>query len=386
MISSRKRNLEETKTEEQKKRRQDTDAVIQQQKLHGLKNQGATCYLNSVLQVLLMTPEIHDRLDPESQKIDQGLRNIFERLKKRTCGTKKITKTLEIHNVSQQRDAADCLDLILSKVSPPVSELFEGQLMYTTQCSEGHVINEETNPFWTLPLSLRDNPDETYSVEEGFEKVFQIVSYSGDSMVYCQECEKKTGATSGCEMVKFPRILILLLKRFDFDYNTMSDFKSDCCVAVPSELKTKDKKYKVYGIVNHMGSLRGGHYTATVLSKEDHTWYECDDSHVTQSEEQLFAKTRAYNSRTAYLLMYRALEREPEEVKEQQGSRRRVGKKDEPEERIMDEYIKKSAGKIHKDAPQPGKSSDIKRNCILIALVIVGFAFIVILYKSQVSA
>lgn len=63
-----------------------------------------------------------------------------------------------------------------------------------------------------------------------------------------------------------------------------------------------------------------------------------------------------------------------------------MGKKDEPEERIMDEYIKKSAGKIHKDAPQPGKSSDIKRNCILIALVIVGFAFIVILYKSQVSA
>lgn len=38
------------------------------------------------------------RLDPESQKIDQELRNIFERLKKGTCGTEKITKTLEIHN------------------------------------------------------------------------------------------------------------------------------------------------------------------------------------------------------------------------------------------------------------------------------------------------
>lgn len=32
--------------------------------------------------------------------------------------------------------------------------------------------------------------------EEGFEKVFQTVSYSGDNMVYCQECEKKTEATS----------------------------------------------------------------------------------------------------------------------------------------------------------------------------------------------
>ena len=28
-----------------------------------------------------------------------------------------------------------------------------------------------------------------------------------------------------------------------------------------------------------MGSIRGGHYTATVLS-EDNTWYEFDDAHV----------------------------------------------------------------------------------------------------------
>lgn len=29
-----------------------------------------------------------------------------------------------------------------------------------------------------------------------------------------------------------------------------------------------------------MGSLRGGHYTATVRSNEDKTWYELDDSVV----------------------------------------------------------------------------------------------------------
>ena len=43
-------------------------------------------------------------------------------------------------------------------------------------------------------------------------------------------------------MVKAPQILILLLKRFDFDYSTRSHVKSDCCVEVPCELQLKARK------------------------------------------------------------------------------------------------------------------------------------------------
>lgn len=35
---------------------------------YGLQNQGSTCYLNSVLQVLYMTPEIHNRLDTAARQ------------------------------------------------------------------------------------------------------------------------------------------------------------------------------------------------------------------------------------------------------------------------------------------------------------------------------
>ncbi|XP_065806638.1 ubiquitin carboxyl-terminal hydrolase 50-like [Labrus bergylta] len=63
--------------------------------------------------------------------------------------------------------------------------------------------------------------------------------------------------------------------------------------------------YKLCGIVNHMGSLKGGHYTATILSKEDNTWCEFNDSHVRKLEEQPFADSQTYNSSTAYLLVYR---------------------------------------------------------------------------------
>ena len=45
-----------------------------------------------------------------------------------------------------------------------VLQVFRGRLTDTTTCSEGHSINEETNPFWTLPLSLRDARDTAYRV------------------------------------------------------------------------------------------------------------------------------------------------------------------------------------------------------------------------------
>ncbi|XP_063751827.1 putative ubiquitin carboxyl-terminal hydrolase 50 isoform X2 [Eleginops maclovinus] len=293
MSSSRKRSHEEDKPLAKKPKVSH----------YGLYNQGATCYLNSVLQVLSMAPELHDRLDSKSRTTDKDLRQVFETMKVGTCGTENITQSLGIENVYQQRDAAECLELILSKVSPQASKVFEGQLTYVTKCSKGHIINEETNPFWTLPLSLNDSYDATYSVKRGFEMVFQTKSYSGDNMVYCNECERQAEATSGCDMETFPQNLILLLKRFEFDFSTMSYFKSDCCVDVPYALQKKDKTYTLYGMVNHYGSLRGGHYTATILSDEDKTWYEFNDAHVDKVEEQPSAQTKTSSS--AYLLVYR---------------------------------------------------------------------------------
>lgn len=302
MMRPTKRSLEKGTGAENKRLKVNP---VPQKLPHGLINQGATCYLNSVLQVLFMTKTLHDRLDPKSKITDRKLQQIFEDLKKTTCGTENITDCLQITDVYEQRDASGCLEDILSKISRRASEIFQGELTYTITCFQGHVIILETNPFWTLPLSLKDTHSSHYSVEWGFERIFQTKTYSGNNMVFCNDCKKKREASRRCKMEKFPQILILLLRRFDFDYVTMSDVKSNCSVNIPSTLQTEEKKYELYGIVDHMGSLRGGHYTATVLSTEDNVWYEFDDCHVQKAEEQLFEKVKTYSSSTAYLLMYR---------------------------------------------------------------------------------
>lgn len=51
----------------------------------------------------------------------------------------------------------------------------------------------------------------------------------------------------------------------------------------------QDCDYELYAVVDHVGSLRGGHYTSRIKSYQNHNWYVFDDSYVTQVRDtQLF--------------------------------------------------------------------------------------------------
>lgn len=68
-----------------------------------------------------------------------------------------------------------------------------------------------------------------------------------------------------------------------------------------SNSSLQNKKYKLYGMVNHVGSLRGGHYTATILSNEDKTWYEFSDTRVNKVIIHLIHVARVQNLRKCYV-------------------------------------------------------------------------------------
>ena len=53
----------------------------------------------------------------------------------------------------------------------------------------------------------------------------------------------------------------------------------------PSSSNLTDKnistRYRLYGVVNHLGHhASGGHFTTDILDAKDERWLRCDDSHV----------------------------------------------------------------------------------------------------------
>ena len=86
-------------------------------------------------------------------------------------------------------------------------------------------------------------------------------------------------------------MLIFVLKRFEFNYETMKRVKINDYYEFPLELdmtkyiseKKNDvnlNKYKLKSVVVHMGHSEGGHYYAFIKNKNDN-WYEYNDTNHT---------------------------------------------------------------------------------------------------------
>ncbi|XP_013763370.1 uncharacterized protein LOC102201228 [Pundamilia nyererei] len=281
-----------------------TDINSHAKKPNGLVNQGATCYLNSVLQVLFMTKDFKEAVTRDSKYIDPLLKHLFETLKKKTATTSRITKKLKIQ-VYEQRDAAEYFEKILNETSRKASQIFQGELTHKNTCSECKTDTNTSDPFWSLPLALESDNNE-YNVEKEIKDFFQEVCIDGDNQLYCEICDAKAGAKIKLEMTRYPEVLTLLLKRFRFDHRYQEHVKIKRAVTAPDTLQIPENQtYELYAFVEHFGDLRSGHYTVTIKSQDDDRWYNFNDTCVTLLPERPFQLDRNNTSSSAYLLFYR---------------------------------------------------------------------------------
>ncbi|GLE01821.1 hypothetical protein PINS_up010659 [Pythium insidiosum] len=130
----------------------------------------------------------------------------------------------------------------------------------------------------------------------------------GDSY-YCSKCKTHRAVTKKISLYRLPQVLVVHLKRFS--YSTFSRDKVTTAIRFPAvglnvaEFCAEDAVldgstlYDLTGVVNHVGSLHGGHYTAECVNADTNDWYDFNDASVS------LVKKPQLCSASAYILFFR---------------------------------------------------------------------------------
>lgn len=123
----------------------------------------------------------------------------------------------------------------------------------------------------------------------------------------CPSCNQMVNATKTTTLCRAPKILIIGLKRFDYDDNGETIKRENPitfpleCLDLRSEFKDQSNPavYDLHGVCYHSGpSPQAGHYTSCVKSPGN-AWHEYDDAKCTKTKPEKIVTPNAY------LLFYR---------------------------------------------------------------------------------
>ena len=148
-----------------------------------------------------------------------------------------------------------------------------------TLCIESSVKNDKNNEY--------------QSINDCFSLFFEKELL--EDPLSCRVCGGPQNFIKNYEINKLPYVLILSLKRFK--YNENNNFKLKQLITYPVDnFQLKDKKYNLFGVVYHYGSINSGHYICSI--RHNKKWIVCDDNSVYEIEQK-----RVMNS-NAYILFY----------------------------------------------------------------------------------
>ncbi|CAI9095954.1 OLC1v1032001C1 [Oldenlandia corymbosa var. corymbosa] len=306
----------------------------------GLKNQGATCYMNSLLQTLFHIPffrkAVYHMPATESGSIALALLRLFYKLQysDKSVATRELTKSFgwNTYDSFMQQDVQELNRVLCEKleekmkgtvVEGTIQKLFCGHLMNYIECINVEFKSTRKESFYDLQLDVKGCKD----VYASFDKYVEV-EHLEEANQYHAEGHGLQDAKKGVLFTDFPPVLQLHLKRFEYDFTCETMVKINDRYEFPLQLdldrengkylspdadKSVRNLYTLHSVLVHSGGGRGGHYYAFIRPTIGDQWYKFDDERVTREDvnraleeqygsEAIPAGFTKYSS--AYMLVY----------------------------------------------------------------------------------
>jgi ubiquitin C-terminal hydrolase len=291
----------------------------------GLQNNGLTCALNSLIQLLTHTPVLHASIihayrhnTVARNSVTWQLGDVIDLIyyKKQTISPMGFLKEMcgrfkDVH-IHEQQDICELWMLLSSHIAEELNVQMDPvtspenkidtflRKMYNNKNSEWQ------NTITSIHLSIVEcqnckdrpwNPEihTTLQVDIPYGGSSDSINYKLEELLLgnfkmeyiddwlCDKCSTRGTAHKCNQIYSFPSALIIVLKRFQMD-GSGTFIKTHNPIQIPKvlsfEVRSRKFIYEIKCIANHYGAYHGGHYNACVpmdVNDESNTWVIYDD-------------------------------------------------------------------------------------------------------------
>eukprot|EP01083_Nonionella_stella_P094412 264848_1 len=282
----------------------------------GLKNQGATCYLNSLIQTLFLTPEFRMELFSltesevglnlnKRKRVIVELQKLFARLQSPdligsycpsfALSTKSLTNSFgwNAAQVMDQHDINELYNLLLDGIERQMphnkkilNKYYKGRIINVIECTQCHYASKREEDFAQLNVILQNMNASFDDLQESLVSMYldNEEELKNENAYFCPNCNDKVRAKKYCRLIQLPSIMVCNFNRFYYDLESGGRAKIDkkfkfpksldCSMFVEHEYSQMAKdvlcEYDLIAVVVHRGEgANAGHYHAFIRDMND---------------------------------------------------------------------------------------------------------------------